>query len=59
MVTGIDLVSGGSSGAAGLFGIDGKQLAGGLVSIAGLAGAYDVKPKPAPAPQPEQEKEAA
>lgn len=47
------------TGSAGLFGIDSKQLAGGLVSIAGLAGAYDVKPKPAPAPQPEQEKEAA
>lgn len=49
----------GSGGAAGLFGIDSKQLAGGLVSIAGLAGSYGVKPKPAPAPQPEQEKEAA
>ncbi len=60
MVTGIDLVSGGSGGsggAAGLFGIDGKQLAGGLVSVAGVAGTYGLKPKPAP--QPEQRKEAA
>lgn len=40
-------------------GIDGKQLAGGLVSIAGLAGTFGVKPKPAPAPEPEQQKEAA
>lgn len=30
------------SGGAGLFGIDGKQLAGGLSAIAGLAGAYGI-----------------
>jgi hypothetical protein len=39
VVTGIDVAST-NGGAAGLFGIDSKQLAGGLSAIAGLAGAY-------------------
>lgn len=49
-----------SSGGAGLFGIDSKQLAGGLVSIGGAtSGSYRIKVALVPAPKPDHEKEAA
>lgn len=60
VVNGLGSFATGGTGGANLLGIDGKQLAGGLVSIGGAtSGSYRVKVKPVPAPQPEHEKEAA
>ena len=59
ITSGVQSINQEGSAFLGGFSIDSKQLAGGLTAIAGLAGAYGVKPKPAPTPQPEQEKAAA
>jgi hypothetical protein len=57
VVNGLGTFSGGGGSILGSLGIDGKQLAGGLTSIAGgsASASFPIKPKPAPVPEPVRE----